>query len=539
MLAYLKVKGFAIIDEIEVDFDEGFNVITGETGAGKSIIINALSTLINQKVSTDMLKTSAKQAEIVAHFLEKGEEYIIKRVIHASGRSRAYLNNDSITLNKMEELGNSFLHIYGQNEHRDLLEKERYISLIDKIAGLDEKRSILSDKVRQLRELENRLRTMNKEAEGRLNEMAFLEFQVHEIEEASLKAGEEERLKERLKVLKDAERIKMILHEIGEKFYEGEGSIHDILKSAANMVKTFSHIDFIKVIRQRIESISYDLEDIFRYIKEEEKGLTHDPDESKRIEERLSRIFTIKDKYGKTLDEIKRYEENARHRLLYLKELTGNIEITQKNIDLLRKEVEDLAQMISHERKKIAPEIERLVVDELKMLAMEKTEFFIEIKDKGTIEEDGRDEIDFLISTNPGEALKPLRRVVSGGELSRIMLAIKKVMGGDEEKTLIFDEVDTGIGGMVADMVGQRLKSLSRNHQIICITHLPQIAVYGDSHFLVEKKQMKDYTITDIKRLTDTERVGEVARMLGGLEITEKTIQRSEEMLTNAKKGIH
>jgi len=207
-------------------------------------------------------------------------------------------------------------------------------------------------------------------------------------------------------------------------------------------------------------------------------------------------------------------------------------------MDSLRKEVDDLADTISRERKNIAPEIERLVVDELKMLAMEKTEFSIEIKDKGVVEEDGRDEVDFLISTNPGEALKPLRRIASGGELSRIMLAIKKVMGGDEEKTLIFDEVDTGIGGMVADMVGQRLKSLSATHQIICITHLPQIAVYGDSHFLVEKKQMKDYTITDIKRLTDSERINEVARMLGGVEITEKTIQRSEEMLTNAKKGI-
>jgi len=194
MLAYLRVKGFAIIDEIEVDFDEGFNVITGETGAGKSILINALSTFLNQKISPDILKTSAKQAEIVAHFLENGEEYILKRIIHASGRSRAYLNAEPVTLNRMEELGNNFLHIYGQNEYRDLLEKDRYINLIDRIAGLDEKRSSLSDKVRQLRELENRLRTMKKEAEGRANEIAFLEFQVNEIEGADLKDGEEDAL---------------------------------------------------------------------------------------------------------------------------------------------------------------------------------------------------------------------------------------------------------------------------------------------------------------------------------------------------------
>lgn len=539
MLTFLRVRGFAIIDEIEVDFEDGFNVITGETGAGKSIIINALSTLINQRISTDVLKTSARQAEIVAHFLYGEREYILRRVIHASGRSRAYLNDEPITLGRMEELGNSLLHIYGQNEYRDLLEKDRYINLIDNIVGLEDKRITLAGMVRQLRELETGLKTMMKDAEQRSKEIYFLEFQIDEIDSANLKEKEEEELRQRLKTLKDAERIRIALQEIGELFYEREESIHGMIRSSVNAIKMFSHIDFLKRIRERIESISYDLEDVLREIRDGEKSLAHDPDELNKIEERLSRLFAIKEKYGKTLEDVMQYREGAKKRLLYLTGLEENIEIMEKKINALRNEVEDLAELLSNMRKQKAPEIARLVMDELKLLAMENTEFVIDIKDRGTIEEDGRDDVDFLLSTNPGEALKPLRRVASGGELSRIMLAIKKVMGGDEERALIFDEVDTGIGGMVADMVGQRLKSLSRTHQIICITHLPQIAVYGDCHFLVEKKQMKDYTITDIKRLTDSERINEIARMLAGLGITEKTIRISEEMLSNAKKGVY
>lgn len=539
MLTFLRVRGFAIIDELEVDFENGFNIITGETGSGKSIIINALSTLINQKISSDVLKTSARQAEIVAHFSYDGKEYILKRIIHTTGRSRAYLNDEPITLGKIEELGNTFLHIYGQNEYRELFEKDRYIHLIDSIAGITDKRMSLARMVKELKELETELKSMIKDAGESSKEISFLEFQIDEIDRANLKDGEEEELRQRIKVLKDAQRIKLALQEIVETLYERDESVLALLTSSIQALKTFNHIDFLKGLKDRMESISYDIEDLYREIKINERDINDDQDELNRTEERLSKIFTIKEKYGKTLNDIRRYRENAQNRLFYLKGLEEHINDTQQKIDSLKKELDNLAGFISDKRKEISPEMARLVMDELKLLAMKNTVFVIDIKDRGYIEEDGKDVVDFLISTNPGEALKPLTSVASGGELSRIMLAIKKVMGGDEKKTLIFDEVDTGIGGMVADMVGQRLKSLSRNHQIICITHLPQIAVYGDCHFLVEKKQMKDYTITNIKRLEDSDRVYEIARMLGGMEITDKTIQRSEEMLENVKKSDH
>lgn len=539
MLVFLRVKGFAIIDEIQVDFDDGFNVITGETGAGKSIIINALSTLINQRVSADMIKSAAKSAEITAHFINRDKEYILKRIISASGRSRAFLNDEPITLSRMEELGSDLINIYGQNEYQNLLDKERYTYLIDSILNLDEIKRQLSEGVRQLKDVNNGLRMMKKEIEGREKEIALLEFQLDEIERSSIKEQEEEQVRERLKVLRDAERIKQVLEEIKERFYEGDGSVHNVLVSSLGLLKTFYGIDFLDNIKDRIESVSFDIEDIFRLINEASKGLSDDPDELKRLEERLSIIFNIKDKYGKTYEDIKIYEDNAKNRLRYLKALSEDIEGLEKKRDDLQSETERLARELSDSRKAGAPKIEKAVISELNLLAMKKTEFSIEIKDKGTIEEDGKDDIEFLISTNPGEALKPLRRIASGGELSRIMLAIKKVMGGDEEKTLIFDEIDTGIGGMVADMVGQRLKGLSGGRQIICITHLPQIAVYGDSHFLVEKHQKKDTTITYIKRLSRAQRVDEIARMLGSAVITEKTIQRSEEMLNNAEKSFN
>ncbi|HOJ43152.1 MAG TPA: DNA repair protein RecN [Syntrophorhabdaceae bacterium] len=539
MLNFLKVKDFAIIDEMEVDFEDGFNVITGETGAGKSIIINALSTLLSQRVSPEVLKTSAKQAEITAHFLEGEREYILKRVILASGRSRAYLNGEPITLSKMEEIASTLIHIYGQNEYRDLLEKERYIKMVDNILKIDVHREALREKVMKLRELDSNLKIMLKEAGTKDKEMAFLEFQIDEIEKACLKGHEEEQLKERLKLLKEGERIKSILKEVEEYLYENDTSTYSSISSCLSLLKPYRQIQVLNDITERLESLSYEVDDIYREIKERSKTVYDDPDELKKVEDRLSKIFSLKEKYGKTIEDIDRYYKNAKERLRYLLELSENIKEKEKKIAELNRDLNELAEFLSNKRKEGVFEIEKMVMEELKMLAMENTVFHIEIKDKGFIDEDGKDDVEFLISPNPGEALKPLRKIASGGELSRIMLAIKRVMGDKEDKTLIFDEIDTGIGGMVAEMVGLRLKMLSKNHQVICITHLPQIAVYGDCHFLVEKQQMKDYTMTGIKRLEENERIKEIARMLGGLEITDKTIQKAEEMLLNVKKSNH
>lgn len=539
MLSFLRVKGFAIIDELQIEFGDGFNVITGETGAGKSIIINALSTLMKAKVSTDIVRTNAEQAEIVGHFFYKDQEFILKRIISANGRSRSFLNDEPITTARLSELGETLVNIYGQNEFQYLLNKENYIGILDSLLSLDSERLTLAEKVYALRKCESELLAKKREAEGREREIALLDFQIDEIKQAALQEGEEERVKERLKILRNAEKIQSNLNAISEGLYEGEESIHGVMKRFVSLLKPFNGIDTLQKLMEKIETVSYDMEDIFLQIRDVEKGLSYDPDELQKLDERLQRIYELKSKYGKSYDEIKKFTMSAQERLTYLKTLTTDIGELEKRKIFLADEVKRLAQRLSEQRKKGAQPVEEAIVDELGFLSMKGMQFSISITDKGVIDESGMDDIDFLISANPGEPLKPLRKIASGGELSRIMLAIKKVIGGDEEKTLIFDEVDAGIGGRVADLVGRRLHDLSGKHQVICITHLPQIATYADRHFLVEKIIRKGTTRTNIKQIGDTERVQELARMLGGAMITEKTLQRAEEMIHHATKGIN
>jgi DNA repair protein RecN (Recombination protein N) len=539
MLTFLKVKGFAIIDELQVEFGDGFNVITGETGAGKSIIINALSTLIRAKTSVDIVRTNADHAEIIGHFFYKDDEFVLKRIISANGRSRAFVNDDPVTANKLAELGDTLINIYGQNEFQYLLNKESYVGILDNLLSLDGERFIFAGKVQALRKCEGELGAKKKEAEGREKEIALLNFQVEEIDEAGLKEGEEEHLKERLKILRDAEKIKVSLNAITEGLYEGEKSVHMSMKMFIGLLRPFSSINTVERLTERIKTVSFDIEDIFTQLRDLEKELSFDPEELQRIDERLNRLYELKNKYGRSYQEIRQYETSANERLAYLKTLTTDIGDLEKLKITLEEEVQSLAKHLTEKRKEGTGPVERAIVAELGFLSMKGMLFHIAIADKGSIDESGQDDIDFMISSNPGEPLKPLRKIASGGELSRIMLALKRVIGGDEEKTLIFDEVDAGIGGRVADLVGKRLQDLAGKHQVICITHLPQIATYADRHFLVEKIIKKGSTRTDIKSLDVSERVNELARMLGGATITEKTIQRAEEMIHHATKGIH
>ncbi len=537
MLTFLKVTGFAIIDEIQIEFNRGFNVITGETGAGKSIIINALSTLIKAKASSEMVRSNASQAEVTGHFFRGNEEYLLKRTISASGRSRAMFNDSPITLNKMDEIGNILVNIYGQNESQNLLDRANYVEMIDDILHLKDSREYLAEQVRKLREVNEKLERQKKAIEGRDNEISLLEFQIDEIERENIEKNEENQIRERLKILKDAEKIRNILASIEEGIYESDNAVHGMLQTFIALLRPFSNIEAMEGLRARFESMSFVIEDIFSEMKGMEKFLDNNPDELQKLDDKLARLYAIKDKYGKTYEDIAMYKNSALKRLSCLKNISDNIKDLENKKLLLDEEINDLAGKLSKARREGAPGIERAIIDELKLLYMKGMRFVIKFTDKVAIDESGGDDIDLLISANPGEELKPLRKIASGGEISRIMLAIKKVIGGDEERALVFDEIDSGIGGRVADMVGKRLKDLSKKHQVICITHLPQIAVYGDYHYLVEKVQGDRSTRTNIKKLSKTDRVKEIARMIGGAVITEKTIIRSEEMLQNAEKS--
>jgi DNA repair protein RecN (Recombination protein N) len=538
MLTFLKVKDFAIIDELQIEFEEGLNVITGETGAGKSIIINALSTLMNARVSPDIVRSNTPQAEVSGHFFCGDDEYVVRRIIAQSGRSRAFLNDNPVTMGRLEETGKRLVNIYGQNEFQHLLEKDNYVDIIDNLLSLTGEREGLAEKVSTLKRLKAETETKKREVEGREKEMYLLEFQRDEIEKAALREGEEEEVRERLKLLKDAEKIKGALETITAHLFDDEQSMHTMCRRLVSLLKPFHAIEPMEKLKGRIESLAFDVEDIMEDIKGVEKSVAFDADELEMLEGRLSHIFELKNKYGKGYGEIMAFAYAAEERLAYLSTISEDIAVLGREQSLLEKEVGLLAQVLSEKRRTGAAPIERAIVDELGFLSMKEVLFRIDVTDKGAIDEEGADDIELLISTNPGEPLKPLRKIASGGELSRIMLAIKRVIGGEEEKTLIFDEVDAGIGGRVAELVGKRLKGLAKDHQIICITHLPQIAMYGDHHFLVEKRQEGDGTKTGIRALSRDERAAEIARMIGGVTITEKTLQRAEEMLHNAEKGI-
>lgn len=539
MLAFLKVRDFAIIDDLEIEFKEGFNVITGETGAGKSIIINALSTLITSKVPTDVVRTEANRAEIIGHYCRGDEEYILRRVIAGQGRSRALLNEQPVTLKRLESLGGELTSIYGQGESQDLLRKEGYPRLLDSLLGLEKEGKLLTDRVRDLKDIVTVLGKKKHEIEGREKEMNLLQFQIAEIERENPQEGEEESIKKKLSILKDGEKITTLLENVAGGIYEDEGSVHETLKSVVSALKSVPGVEVLERLKQRLEALCFEIEDISGEIKKHEKTFIYDPDQIETLEGRLFGIRRLQEKYGKTYREIKEYEQWARNSLVYLSTLSSNVEELEKRRVVLQKEVVERADRLSQERRRGAKNIEEAVAKELELLSMKGVNFKISVTDKGSIDEDGKDDIDFFLSANPGEPLRPLRRVASGGELSRVMLAIKRIVGGTSGMTMIFDEIDAGIGGKVAEIVGERLRDLAKNSQVICITHLPQIAAFGDHHFLVEKYQDDDSTRTSVRELAWDERVVEIARMLGGVRITDKAVERAEEMLRNAQEGTN
>lgn len=540
MLAYLHVKGFAIIDELDVEFKDGLNVITGETGAGKSIIINALSSLLSARPPTDVVRGASEQAEITGHCFQDGQEYILRRIIGSQGRSRAFVNDSPVTAKRLEELGDALIHVYGQHESQQLLSRETYVSLVDRFLGIRDEVQRFAERVRRLNHVAAEVASGKKAAQEREKEIELLSYQLEEVERENIKEGEEERIKARLKVLRDAVRIRSALESIVQGLYEDEQSVHAGLSTAGAMLRPYADIEWMAALRKKLEEVTFDIEDVVGSAKEHQKTLEYEPGELEELEERLSTIFRLKEKYDKVYGGIHEFQTWAQERLDALLHEKSGVEDREREQTELSAEVDTWAARLSELRRQGAGQIERLIIEELLLLSMKGVKFKIEMTDKGSIGEDGRDEVEFLLSTNPGEPLKPLRRIASGGELSRIMLAVKKITGGDEDKTFVFDEIDAGIGGRVAEVVGKRLRELSGKHQVICITHLPQIAVYGEHHFLVQKRQETGATKTAIRELSaGQERTSEIARMLGGITITDKTLEQAKEMLTNAQKSAH
>jgi DNA repair protein RecN (Recombination protein N) len=571
MLSELHIRDFAIIDELEISFSKGLNVLTGETGTGKSIIINAVNMILGDKASDDLIRTSARggivealfdiaeNEELGAKMREKGfeikESIVMKRVLSRGGKSRVFINGGVATLALLSAIGEEFLNIYGQHEHQSLQRHERHIDILDEFGGLMEVRSIYQDRFRRLIQTEHELRELKAHEERISRERELMTFQLGEIESAKLQPGEDHSLVEERKVLMNAEKLVEYSQGAEHILYSGEGSVVEKLNGVLERVRELVQIDpLVSPFVQSLESAMYQLEDVALSLRSYGQKIEANPERLDEIEARLDEINRLKRKYGQTLDDIftfKRKVESDLRKMATSRDRAGELESEEMQ---LQEEILSLAKGLSEKRRMTARRLEGEVEKELADLDMGKTRFHVRIEgaNNGVAKEahgdlriggfhltgKGMDKVEFLISPNIGEALKPLSKIASGGELSRIMLAMKSIlaeMGAGQ--TLIFDEVDAGIGGATAEVVGRKLHALSKRHQVLCVTHLPQIACFADAHHYVSKETKQGRTITRVKRLEGDGIADEIARMLGGVRITSRTRAHAREMIENTKRA--
>lgn len=558
MLVDFRVKNFAIIDELEINFKEGLNVLTGETGAGKSIIIDALDILLGARASTDLIRKGKDSAYIEAVFeperIDEINNYLedvgieadpslllLTREINSRGRNRNRINGQLATAGMIKDISKYLVDIHGQHEHQSLLDSGLHLDLLDEFIGKDWKE--LKEKVRQkyqeILDIKNRLSKIQIDEAEKARQIDMLQFQIDEIEKAQLKEGEIEQLKQDYKVLYNMEEIYsttgLIYNDINGDDFDNSGSLAKLGFYMKEMETIKGFDQKLEDIYEEIKDLYYKLENISFELRDYYENLEFDQEKLDKIEDRIDLINGLQRKYGETVEDILKYKEDMNKKLLDLKEQDKLIAEMEDRLNELNQEYYQLARQLSSARKKKAKELERNIIRELKELAIKDADFKIKFSE-GEPRDDGIDRVEFLISTNLGEELKPLARIASGGELSRIMLALKTIIAHiDQVDTLIFDEVDSGVGGKTAQLMAEKLALISKQRQVLCITHLPQIASMADQHFFINKKTDSHHTYTDIYPLDNEGKKKELARMLGGVELTETTLKHAEEMLALAE----
>jgi DNA repair protein RecN (Recombination protein N) len=553
MIRYLRIKNLATIEEIELELEPGFTILTGETGAGKSIIIDALKLLLGEKASADLIRTGKSEASVEAVFeipdrsllppeleLDSDHQVFLQRTISTQGLSKSYLNGVLVPLKKLKELGEKLIDIYGQNDHIFLLDISNHQKFLDEFAEAAE----LLEKVRQsaqhLRALvreKNELESRQKERAQRLD---FLNYQIKEIKEAEIRPGEDEELLQERSILKNSEKIAILVNSALDLAYESEESLLARVKRLEHLISE------LQVFFPELEGSRSQLADFNIFLREMSGSLIDlrdryapSPERLEQIEERLSRLERLKRKYGSSLQEILDYLNKLQTEKELLEKSEEKLEELEAEIQKAFADYQRYSAELGALRRKKSGQLETQVVKELNQLAMSKVRFRVEFRpvpvslsDLNTIRDLGTEEVEFLLSPNPGEELRALRRIASGGELSRIMLAFK-ALGKEAEKgkTLIFDEIDSGIGGKTADFVARKLQQLARHHQVLCITHLPQIASAASHHFRIEKRTEKDRTYTLVRKLQDKDRPEEIARLISGTRLTEVSLKMARELL--------
>lgn len=550
MLQNLHIKNLALIDEIEVDFEKGLNILTGETGAGKSIILGSIHLALGGKYNADMLRKGASYGLVELTFrIEKEEikkalekldifpeenEVVFSRKL-MEGRSVSRINGETVSINKVKEAASILIDIHGQHEHQSLLYKKNHLDILDAFAKeqISEMKTQVKEKYTIYKKIKEELKQAKIDETDRAKEIDFIQFEVNQIREANLKFGEDKDLEEQYKKMINSKRIVENLEEVSGYMGEyGGNGIGDMLNRAIRCLGEISHMDhYISALHGQLSDVDNLLNDFNRELSEYRHTLEFSEEEFYETETRLNEINRLKAKYGQTIEEILSYCEEKEERLEKLNDYDAYVEQLQKKYCVAEENLKEVTKQLSEGRKKAAILLKDVIKEGLLELNFLEVQFEISFNQLEEFTANGKDEIEFLISMNPGELVKPLGEVASGGELSRIMLAIKTVLADkDAIETLIFDEIDVGISGRTAQKVSEKMCVIGRKHQVICITHLAQIAAMADAHFAIEKKVNDGKTKTEISKLNEEQSIQELARILGGAQITDKVIENAIEM---------
>jgi DNA repair protein RecN (Recombination protein N) len=560
MLHEIHVQNYAVIDSLQVEFAPGLNLLSGETGSGKSILVDALGLALGGRASAEVIRSGQERAQITAVFRAEGrppwstwleecglaqeEELILRREILASGKSRMLVNDQPVTLAAVKSLAGLLVEMHGQNEHVALFARDAQLDLLDQFAGVDEELRRVRELHTRLRELESEFDSLSQNEQERLRTIDLLSFQVQELEHAKIEPGEDARLEDEKRVLSNLERVRTAAAGAFSELYEEEGASCSRLAAAMRQLEELRRYEpGVEPVLESLTGARATLEDAADFLRDYLGRLEANPQRLEEIEDRLALLDRLKRKYGQTLEEILAYGEKTRQELAKMEHADERRETIQRELEKATGDYGKAAEALSTERREAARKLTRLVREELAQLGMEKTRLEVHFESllEGRTGPRGIDEVEFRISPNPGEELRPLEKIASGGEISRLMLALKTVVGINRPgagaarrtaRTFIFDEVDSGIGGRVAESVGQRLKRLARDGQVLCVTHLAQIACFADQHYYVEKFERAGRTLTSVTHLaTEKDRARELARMLSGSQITDAVLKHAAAML--------
>lgn len=547
MLSLLHIENIAVIECADISFDRGFNVLTGETGAGKSIVIDAISAILGERAYRDMIRTGTERASVRAvftevpefpWFAENGVEYdpetVISREIHLDGKNICRVNGTLVNVSCLHKLGIQLINIHGQHDSAALFDEENHLAFLDAFADNGKLLASYGERYEAVAKLRREISALTMDEGEKLRRMENLKYQIAEIEKAELEPGEDDRLEERRKVLQNAEKLSNGMETAVECLYGGEDSdgASGLLAQAEYALARLSRFsDSFAALHDRVSDLMYQVQDAAEEVRDARDSLSYSAEELEQIESRLDVIHKLRRKYGTTCEDILEYLDKAKKELDEIEFADDKLERLKRNLKKAEKEAWDAALALRENRQQAADTMSKRILSELAQLDMPRVQFACRFTET-ELTANGADAVAFYMSANAGEALKPLSRVASGGELARIMLAMKNVLAEkDQVATLIFDEVDTGVSGRAAQKVAEKLRSVAVHKQVLCVTHLPQLAALANTHLLIAKSERDGRTYTSVTPLDLEGRKRELARIIGGANITETTLKSAEEML--------